>query len=54
MSKCDVMGLPEEEKYDLVTVGQALHFFPGEAALLKLRSLLVEGGCLSVFGYVIK
>lgn len=48
------MGLPEEEKYDLVTVGQALHFFPGEAPLLKLRSLLAEGGCLSVFGYVIK
>jgi hypothetical protein len=35
-------------------VGQALHFFPGEAPLVKLRGLLAEGGCLSVFGYVIK
>jgi hypothetical protein len=51
----DVMGLPEDkEKFDLVTVGQAHHFFPGEAAMLKLRSQLSEGGCLSTFGYVIK
>lgn len=47
------MDLPEE-KYDLITVGQALHFFPGEEPLLKLQGLLSEGGCFTTFGYVIK
>lgn len=55
LGKEEVMNIPvPEQKYDLITVGQAIHFFPGEAPLLKLRSLLAEGGNLTVFGYVVK
>jgi ubiquinone/menaquinone biosynthesis C-methylase UbiE len=44
----------EEEKFDLITVGQALHFMPVEPALRKARGLLAEGGTLAVFGYILK
>jgi hypothetical protein len=36
----NVMDLPILDKYDLITVGQALHFFAGEQPLIKIRSVL--------------
>lgn len=50
----DVMKLPGEEKYDLITVGQALHFFPIEESLKKIKEILGNHGCFTTFGYVIK
>lgn len=54
LSKNHVMDLSEEEKFDLITVGQALHFFPGEAILRKIRNMLNEGGMFMTFGYVLR
>lgn len=54
LEKHHVMELKEEERFDLVTVGQALHFFPVEQALTKIRNMLNEGGMLMVFGYVLR
>lgn len=50
----DVMSMPGETKYDLITVGQALHFFPIEESLKKIKGILAENGCFTTFGYVIK
>lgn len=54
LSKSHVMDLSEEEKFDLITVGQALHFFAGEAMLRKIRKMLSEGGMFMAFGYVLR
>lgn len=35
-----VMEIDESEKFDLVTVGQALHFFPIQDSLVKIKRLL--------------
>lgn len=48
------MELSEEESFDLITVGQALHFFPGENTLKKLKTMLNEGGMFMTFGYVLR
>jgi SAM-dependent methyltransferase len=48
------MELEENDHFDLVTVGQALHFFPVEQALRKIKNILNEGGMLMVFGYVLR
>jgi hypothetical protein len=48
------MDLNEEEKFDLITVGQALHFFPGENTLKKVKNMLNEGGIFMAFGYVLR
>ena len=34
------MDIDESVKYDLITVGQALHFFPIEDSLRKIKRLL--------------
>lgn len=54
MEVSDVMNIQENEKYDLITVGQALHFFPIEQSLIKIRALLNADGNFTTFGYVIK
>lgn len=54
LSKNSVMDLNEEEKFDLITVGQALHFFPGEAMFRKIKNMLNEGGMFVTLGYVLR
>jgi hypothetical protein len=46
------MELQETEKYDFITVGEALHFFPVEASLHKIKSLMTSEGIFVTFGYV--
>lgn len=48
------MDLGEEEKFDLITVGQAFHFFPGKESLLSIKRKLNEGGLFMLFGYVLR
>jgi len=38
----------------LITCGQALHFFPVEEALRKIKGMLNEGGMFMTFGYVLR
>lgn len=49
----DVMGLDESQKYDFITVGQALHFFPIESALEKIKKMLRQDGTFVTFGYIL-
>lgn len=48
------MDLKEEEKFDLITIGQALHFFPGEGTLQKIKNMINDGGMFMTFGYVLR
>jgi hypothetical protein len=48
------MELDEDQKYDLITVGQALHFFPIKPALKKIKQLLNSEGYFVTFGYVLR
>jgi ubiquinone/menaquinone biosynthesis C-methylase UbiE len=54
LQKNHVMDLGEEEKFDLITVGQAFHFFPGKESLLSIKRKLNEGGLFMLFGYVLR
>jgi len=49
-----VMDIKSEENYDFITVGQALHFFPIEKSLRKIKTLLREDGTFVTFGYILK
>lgn len=40
IEKCDVMSLPTNQKYDLITIGQALHWFPVRESLQKIKSIM--------------
>lgn len=46
--------MSESHQYDLITVGQALHFFPIEPALEKIKTMLKEDGFFVTFGYILK
>lgn len=50
----DVMSLQNNEKYDLITIGQALHWFPIKESLAKIYGMLEKNGMLAVYGYVAK
>ena len=49
-----VMEMSEEHKYDFISVGQALHFFPIEQSLQKIKTMLTEDGNFVVFSYILK
>ena len=49
-----VMDMTEAERYDFITVGQALHFFPIENSLNKIKSMLKDDGIFVTFGYIVK
>ena len=50
---CDFMEWKTEEKFDYITIGQALHWFEDpEAVLKKVHSLLAPEGMLVVYGYI--
>lgn len=40
-------------KYDLITIGQALHWIPVREFLGKCKGLLRDGGVLGIFGYIL-
>lgn len=40
--------------YDLITIGEALHWFPIKDAFIKINGLLNERGIFGVYGYMIK
>ena len=40
IEKCDVMSLPTNQKYDLITIGQALHWFPVRESLKNIKSIM--------------
>lgn len=48
------MASHSNEKYDLITIGQALHWLPIRQFLEKSKGHLNEGGVLSVFGYILE
>lgn len=50
----DVMKMEETIKYDLITVGQALHFFPIEDSLNKIKRIVQDDGKFVTFGYIAK
>jgi hypothetical protein len=54
LEKNSITDLNSTEKYDLITCGQALHFFTGENTYLKIKDMLNEGGMFMVFGYVLR
>lgn len=54
LQKNHVMDLDEDEKFDLITVGQAFHFFPGEESIRRIKRKLNEGGLFMLFGYVLR
>ena len=49
-----VMDLSEEKKFDFITVGEALHFFPVEDSLKKIKSILNQNGSFVTLGYIPK
>ena len=50
----EVMQMDESVKHDLITVGQALHFFPVEDSLHKIRKMIHQEGKFVTFGYIAK
>lgn len=50
----DFMEWKTEDKFDLITIGQALHWFPIPETLQKAKNTLAEGGALGVYGYILK
>ena len=51
---CDFMKWEEGNKYDYITIGQALHWLPAEEAILKMKDLLNDDGMLTVYGYTFR
>ena len=51
---CDFVKWDTKEKYSLITIGQALHWFPIEESLLKMNEILEQDGTLGVYGYIFK
>ncbi len=52
--KSDVINLHDKDQYDLITIGQALHWFPVRETLLKLKNFLHPEGKLLILSYVLK
>ena len=50
----DFMEWKTEDKFDLITIGQALHWFPIPETLQKAKNTLAEGGALGGYGYILK
>jgi hypothetical protein len=49
-----VSELKEKSSYDLITVGQALHFMPIEQTLQNMKTLISKEGYFATFGYILK
>ena len=41
-------------KYDYITIGTALHWFPIRESLLKMKGMLNNEGIINVYGYYLK
>ena len=50
----DYMKWKTDEKFDLITIGEALHYLPGEQTLSKAREMLEDKGVLAIYGYFLK
>ena len=50
----DYMKWKTDEKYDLITIGEALHYLPVEESLCKAREMLKDDGLLAIYGYFLK
>ena len=47
------MNAEIKEKFDLITIGQALHWLPIKPFLQKCKSALAPDGVLAVYGYIL-
>jgi len=54
IQKCNVLNLPENQTYDLITIGQALHWLPIREALSKIKRILSPQGKVIMIGYIVK
>jgi hypothetical protein len=45
------MEMPIQRRYNLITIGEALHWFPIREFLQKCRGVLADGGKLGVYVY---
>lgn len=51
LEKKSVYELNESERYDLITAGVSLHYFPGEDPMIRISNMLNEGGMFLVCSY---
>lgn len=49
----DFMKADVKERYDLITIGQALHWLPIREFVEKSKAALAPGGVLAVYGYIL-
>ena len=54
IEKCDVLNIQSDEKYDLITIGQALHWLPIRESLEKIKNILESEGKLLIISYIVK
>lgn len=51
LEKKSVYELNELERYDLITAGVSLHYFPGDDPMRRISTMLNEGGMFLVCSY---